>query len=517
MDVMNFVQTKMGWVPPGIIRIVEKYARRIPAVRRMIESEYDSVMNELESDLKPYREGFSSFAELPGKGKGRAAILKEMAAMKKKEEDRWKKGYVSGAVYHGDDRHIDFLNKVYAIHSQANPLHSDLWPSATKFEAEIISMTAGILGAAEARLPADGKGRPEFLGETADICGSVTSGGTESILLAMKTYRDLARETRGVRRPNIIVPVTAHAAFDKASQYFGIKQIKIAVGPDYRMDVAAARRAINRNTIAMVGSAPSFPHGTIDNIAELSEIARKKGIGFHVDACLGAFILPFAKKLGYPVPDFDFCLPGVTSMSADTHKFGYAAKGTSVVLYRTVALRRYQYYTVTDWPGGMYFSPTFAGSRAGALSAVCWAALVSMGEAGYLEASRKILEAGARVRAGIEAIPGLQVFGDPLWVIAFGSDSLNIYRVMEYMTARGWNLNGLHRPACVHLCVTLRHTQPGVIARFLKDLGAAVDFVRENPAAKGGMAPVYGMAATLPMRGVVGDMLKRYLDLLYRV
>ncbi|MCR9143825.1 MAG: aminotransferase class V-fold PLP-dependent enzyme [bacterium] len=517
MDVMNIVQTKMGWVPPGIMRIVEKYARRIPSVQRMIESEYDTVMNELESDLKPYRDVHSSFSEIPAKGKSKTAILKEMAAMKKKEEDRWKKGYVSGAVYHGDDRHIDFLNKVYAIHSQANPLHSDLWPSATKFEAEVVSMTARMLGAEEARLPEDGKGRPELIGDGEGVCGSVSSGGTESILLAMKTYRDFAREQRGVTRPNMVVPVTAHAAFDKASQYFGIKQIKIPVGPDYRVDVEAARRSINRNTVVVVGSAPSFPHGVVDDIATLSEIARKKGIGFHADACLGAFILPFARKLGYDVPEFDFRLPGVTSISADTHKFGYAAKGTSVILYRSIALRHYQYYTVTEWPGGMYFSPTFAGSRAGALSAVCWAALVSMGEAGYLEATAKILETGKRIREGIEKIPELKILGNPLWVIAFASESLDIYRVMEYMTSRGWNLNGLHRPACVHICVTLRHTQSGVVARFLKDLRGAVDFVKENPATDGGMAPVYGMAASLPMRGVVADMLKRYLDLLYRV
>ena len=517
MDMMNFVQTKLGWVPPPVMRIVEKYARKIPAVRRAIESEYDSVMNELESDLKPYRDQFSTFREIPSRGQSKSGILKQMAAIKKREEDRWKQGYVWGAVYHGESDHIDFLNKIYAIHSQANPLHSDLWPSATKFEAEIISMTANMLGAREAQRPSDGKGNPDMIGGAEDICGSVSSGGTESILLAMKTYRDHARERRGITRPNMIAPVTAHAAFDKAAEYFRIRLIKIPIGADYRVDVVAVRRAINRNTIVVVGSAPTFPHGAIDDIAELSEIARKRGAGFHVDACLGGFILPFARQLGYPVPDFDFRLPGVTSISVDTHKFGYAAKGTSVILYRTTALRHFQYYTVTDWPGGMYFSPTFAGSRAGALSAVCWAALVTMGEDGYLKATKQILETAARIRSGITAIPELKVLGDPLWVIAFGSDSLDIYRVMEKMTERGWNLNGLHRPACVHLCVTLRHTQPGVAARFLKDLRAAVGFVKANPATKGGMAPVYGMAATLPMRGVVGDMLKRYLDLLYRV
>jgi glutamate/tyrosine decarboxylase-like PLP-dependent enzyme len=277
------------------------------------------------------------------------------------------------------------------------------------------------------------------------------------------------------------------------------------------------QKALTRNTIAVVGSAPSFPHGLIDPIAELSEMARQRGIGFHTDACLGGFVLPWAEMLGYAVPPFDFRLPGVTSMSADTHKYGYAAKGTSVVLYRTPELRRYQYFTATEWPGGMYFSPTLAGSRPGGLVAACWAALVATGEQGYLQATKHILETAATIRQGIASIPELRVLGDPLWVIAFDSPALDIYRVLDYMTARHWNLNGLHNPAAVHLCVTLRHTQPGVAERFLADLGNAVEHVKAHPGEKGGMAPVYGMAATLPFRGMVGDMMKRYMDLLYKV
>ncbi len=413
----------------------------------------------------------------------------------------YQEGFVSGAVYHGADEHIEFLNRVYAIHSQSNPLHSDVWPSTTKFEAEIVAMTARMLGAGKAN----------------EICGTVTSGGTESILLAMKTYRDWARDRKGITKPEMLIPSTAHPAFDKAGQYFNIKVIRVPAGADYKADVAATCKAITRNTIVVVGSAPSFPHGVIDPIAELSELARQKGIGFHTDACLGGFLLPWAEKLGYCVPSFDFRLPGVTSMSADTHKYGYAAKGTSVVLYRGSELRRYQYFTATDWPGGMYFSPTFAGSRPGGLSAVCWAAMLAMGEQGYLEATQRILETAAVIRRGIEAIPELRVLGDPLWVIAFTSDQLDIYEIMEAMSRQKWNLNGLHKPPAAHICVTLRHTQPGVAERFLDDLASAVEDVRMNPGAKGGMAPVYGLAATLPFRGVVGDMLKRYIDLLYKV
>jgi len=240
-------------------------------------------------------------------------------------------------------------------------------------------------------------------------------------------------------------------------------------------------------------------------------------VGCHVDACLGGFILPWAERLGYPVPPFDFRLPGVTSMSADTHKYGYAAKGSSVVLYRGSELRHFQYYTVTDWPGGLYLSPTFAGSRPGALAATCWAAMVSIGEDGYTDAARRILETGARIRDGIAAIPGLSVLGDPLWVIAFGAaDGLDIYQVMENMGHRGWSLNGLQRPAAVHIAVTLRHTQRGVADRFLADLTASVEEVRANPGVSTGMAPVYGMAGSLPA-DVVHELLAGYLDLLFEV
>jgi glutamate/tyrosine decarboxylase-like PLP-dependent enzyme len=502
MDWLRFARTRLSWIDPRLLAVLERRLKQLPPVQRAIEAETGSVLDGLEESLKPYRTEFPGCARLPAAGRDRAEVLRQMETLQAREQARWKDGFVSGAVYHGDEAHIDFLNRVYALNSQSNPLHADLWPSTTKYEAEIVSMTAQMLGAAEA---------PD------EICGTVTSGGTESILLAMKTYRDWARETRGIHRPEIVIPVTAHAAFDKAAQYFNIRPVRVPVGPDCRADVAAARRAVTANTIVLVGSAPSFPHGAIDPIADLSELARERGLGFHTDACLGGFVLPWAERLGYPVPPFDFRLPGVTSMSVDTHKYGYAAKGTSVVLYRGQALRRFQYYTIADWPGGLYFSPTLAGSRPGALSAACWAALVSLGEQGYLEATRRILEAAAVIKRGLAEIPDLRLLGDPLWVIAFASDTLDVYRVLEVMAQRGWALNGLHHPPAVHLCVTLRHAQPGVPERFVADVREAVAHVRQHPDEPGRLAPVYGLAATLPLRGVIGDLLKRYLDVLYKV
>ncbi len=488
-------------VNPRVMQAAEKTLKALPGVDARMEQEYASMLGELEGSLKPYARDFPAYAALPQMGRDRELILDEMEQLNARERGKWQEGFVSGAVYHGDATYIDFLNRVYALNSQSNPLHADVFPSTSKFEAEIVSMTARLLGA----------------NETNEIVGTVTSGGTESILLALKTYRDFARDKKGITAPEIIAPVSAHAAFDKAAQYFNLKLVHIPLRDDMRADVDAARRALNQNTIALVGSAPCFPYGVIDPIAELSELARAHGVGFHTDACLGGFVLPFAEKLGYPVPPFDFRLPGVTSMSADTHKYGYAAKGTSVVLYRGRELRHYQYYTATDWSGGLYFSPTFAGSRPGALSATAWAAMISIGQAGYLDATRAILETATKIKNGIRELPELKILGDPLWVIAFASDTLDIYKVMDAMTQRGWSLNGLHKPAAVHIALTQRHTIPGVAERFVNDLRDAVAYVKTHPEDKGAMAPVYGLAANLPLRGVVSDLLKRYMDVLYKV
>ncbi len=498
----------LDWIPPKIAWKLFQCLRATPHVRKRMEGEYDKILAEMETTVRPYKDSYTVYSSIPGKGRDRGEILKEMEQIGDAETSKWKKGFVSGAVYNGDDEHINFLNEVYAVYSQSNPLHPDVWPSTTKYEAEIVAMTADMLGA---------KSTSDDAGTDEKICGIVTSGGTESILLAMKAYRDRARVARSIRRPEMIVPSTAHAAFDKAAQYFNIKIVRVPADHSFRADVEKTRKAVTKNTIVIVGSAPSFPHGTIDPIERLSELARQKSIGFHTDACLGGFVLPWARKLGCDVPAFDFTLPGVTSISADTHKYGYAPKGTSVILYRGSGLRHYQYFKAADWPGGLYFSPTLAGSRPGALSAACWASMVAIGQDGYTQATQRIMQTASAIKKGIGKIPDLHVLGEPLWVIAFGSETLDIYRVMDYMTAKGWSLNGLHKPACLHLCVTLRHTQPGVAERFIGDLGDAVEYVRDNPQAEGGMAPIYGMAATLPVRSVVEELLERYIDLLYKV
>ena len=507
MDIRETYLRLAKWISPRILTRIADVAKKIPAVNHLIEREYAEIESEMERMLKPYKNRFPTVARIPDKGWDRERVLMDMEEIRLLEEPRWKDGYASGAVYHGDEEHIRFLCRVYELNSQSNPLHSDLWPSTAKYEAEIVSMVAGMVGADTV---AEGDGKD-------GVCGVVTSGGTESIMLAMKTYRDWARKEKGVKKPEMVVPTTAHAAFDKAAECFGIKIRHVPVAADCRADIEATEKAINGNTIVLVGSSPSFPHGAIDPIEQLSRLARSRGIGFHTDACLGGFVLPWAEALGYEVPAFDFRLPGVTSMSIDTHKFGYASKGTSVVLYRNQGLRHFQYFKTTEWPGGVYFTPTFAGSRPGALSAACWAAMVSIGRSGYMEATRKILDTAARIKEGIRDIPDLFILGDPLWVIAFGSDNLDIYEIMEYMAERKWSLNGLQKPPCVHICITLRHAEPGVTERFLKDLRSATEHVRRSPAGKGRKLAMYGVAATFPDRRLVGEALDLFLDTLYKV
>ena len=493
----------LGAVSPRLLAWMYRHAQRLPLVNRRLERVYAEVLADAAAEIGQARAGATSHVRLPEHGVASETLLAEMREVAAREQGRWRDGYVSGAVYHGDAEHVELLTRVYALHSQSNPLHSDVWPSASKYEAEIVSMTADLLGASA--LPPGAE----------RVRGTVTSGGTESILLAMKAYRDQAR-ARGVLAPEIVTAETAHAAFDKAAEYFGIRRVNVPVDASCRADVAAMRARVTKNTIALVASAPAYPHGCIDPVEEIAAVAREHHIGLHVDACLGGFVLPFARELGYPVPAFDFRVPGVTTMSADTHKYGYAAKGTSVVLYANAELLHHQYFVATDWPGGLYFSPTLSGSRPGALSAACWAALVHTGRAGYLEATRKILETAARIKAGIARIPGLRVLGDPLWVVAFAADDFDIYRVLDAMGRRRWSLNGLHRPPCVHLCVTLRQTEPGVAERFLADLEQSVAEARDTSRSASGLAPVYGLAGTLPVRGAVADLLRRYVDLLYK-
>jgi len=277
--------------------------------------------------------------------------------------------------------------------------------------------------------------------------------------------------------------------------------------------VKAVERAITKNTIMIAGSAPNFPHGIIDNIADLAALAKKNGIPFHTDACLGGFYLPWARRFNSDIPSFDFAVDGVTSISVDTHKYGYATKGTSVILFKNEDLRRRMYHVVTEWPGGTYASPTIAGSRPGGLLACAWASLVACGQSGYYEKAQGIDQAAKTIKAGVRSIPGLELIGDShSSVIAFTSKEMNIYKVNDQMSKHGYNLNALHRPNALHVCLTAQSIGRG--AQFVQDLKESVAFVRANPKQEGGSAAIYGLASSFPDRAVVGDVAAIFLDVM---
>ena len=469
----------------------------------------NSSENQSTDPFKPYKDRFESYHAIPARGRDKDDILKELSIMAEEENAKWNTGRVSGTFYHAGDEHRAFLNKVFSLFSHENTIQFDLCPSMFKMESEIISMTARMLNGAAVKEhnPAD------------EVCGTVTSGGTESILMAMKSYRDWAREYKGITAPEIIMPHTAHPAFDKAGGYFGIKMVHIPVGePDFRVNPRDVEKQINANTVAIVGSAGNYPYGLIDPLEALSDIALKHRIGMHVDGCLGGFIFPWIERLGYDIPAFDFRLPGVTSMSADTHKYGFALKGTSVVLYRNNNFRRHQYFNVPDWPGGMYASPTAAGSRSGGLTAATWSALIYLGEEGYLKAAQSIMAVADKIKSGVEAISELALIGNPTFVISFRSEEVDVFHINDFMKTKGWRFNVLQLPPALHFCVTMPQTfVEDVAERFLEDLYAGVDYAKSKAGTVAETTALYGLAGTLEGNQQVTEMVFGLFDYLYSV
>jgi sphinganine-1-phosphate aldolase len=429
--------------------------------------------------LYPYADRYPVTRSFPEKGRSREQILTEIEEMAEVEDSPYHEGKISGSIYSGDEAHYHFLNEVFGYYSHANVIQRDMYPSATRFEGEIIAMAADML---------HGSAVP---GGT--VCGVLTSGGTESLMNPLLVYREWGRE-RGITQPNMVMPVTAHPALIKGAHYFGIEIRHAAVTDRFVADMESVRSLVDDNTVVLVGSAGTYPHGLIDPIEELSGLAVERGINLHVDGCLGGFILAWGQDLGYDVPVFDFRLPGVTSISADTHKYGFGLKGSSVLLYRTPELRRRQYFIVPDWPGGAYTSPGMSGSRSGGIIAAAWAAMVSLGREGYLAIAADIFRTAAEIRDAVESFPELRVMGDPFFNVAFTTtdeSDLDIFLVNDFMATRRWRLNGLQKPSAVHFCVTRPNTQPGVVATFRADLAEAIDYARASHGAKARSGALY--------------------------
>lgn len=430
---------------------------------------------------------------LPAQKTPAERVLARMRDLREQDAS-WREGKTWSLVYHVDDGVTEFLKEAYSLFFSENGLNPMAFPSLKQFESEVVAMTADLLGGDEG------------------IAGNMTSGGTESILIAVKTARERARAMNPANTaPEMILPLTAHPAFEKAAHYFSVKPVHIPVGADYRADVAAARSAITANTILIVGSAPSYPQGIVDPITELARIAQEHDILCHVDACVGGFMLPFVRKLGYPVPDFDFQVPGVTSISVDLHKYAYAAKGASVILYKNRALRRHQFFAYTDWPGGIYASPTMTGTRPGGAIAAAWAIMTHLGEEGYLEITNTVMQTVAKLQDGIVAIEDISILGEPaMSILAIGSASLNVYEIGDELTMRGWHLDRQQFPPSLHLTVTPAHAQ--VADLFLYDLGQAVNQVKKASIAKFSNSIKVGLvrsAAKLLPAGVMSSLTAR--------
>ncbi|KAG5422191.1 DPL1 [Candida metapsilosis] len=510
----------------GIFGIVKKSCRSayscaaqkimsIPFIKNKIDKELSETVKKIEESVIQNDDSLMQFKQLPSKGLSGEVVNNEVIKSQGLKHSDWVHGRVSGAVYHGGDELLKLQSDAYHKYSVANQLHPDVFPGLRKMEAEVVAMVLDIFNAPEG------------------ACGCTASGGTESLLLTGLAAREYGKKYKGIKAPEVIAPVTIHAGIEKACFYFGMKLHKVDLDPKtYQVDVNKVKRLINKNTVLICGSAPNYPHGIMDNIEELSKLAVRYDIPLHVDACLGSFIVPFLESTkvhgSKKIPLFDFRVPGVTSISCDTHKYGFAPKGSSIIMYRSPKMRECQYYISSDWTGGMYGSPTLAGSRPGALMVGCWATLVHIGKDGYRQNCFDIVNATMKLKKALETNPVLskylEVIGDPLGsVIAFKvkasqSNNLSIYELGDLLGKRGWHFATLQHPAALHFALT-RLTVP-VIDELIKDVVScteeAVEYVKKHGKSDGETSAMYGVAGSIHTAGLADRLITAFLDSMYK-
>ncbi|MFV8751331.1 pyridoxal phosphate-dependent decarboxylase family protein [Nannocystaceae bacterium ST9] len=406
---------------------------------------------------------------LPAEGLDPDAITRLLEQYRERDVD-WRAGKLWAYVFDPGEQAERVIKQAYMAYLSENGLDPTAFPSLLRFENEVVAMAIG------------------HLGGDADVVGNFTSGGTESIMLAVKSARDWARSRRPDLRPRrakIVAPTTAHAAFHKAAHYLDLELVTVDVDPiSFEADVAAMAAAIDDDTIMLVGSAVSYAHSVVDPITELGALAIERGLWLHVDGCMGGFLLPYFRRLGRAIPAFDFAVPGVSSISMDLHKYAFAAKGASVVLYRDRELRRHQIFTCAAWTGYTMSNATVQSSKSGGPVAAAWAVMRYFGDAGYLELARRVLAGTERVVAFVDAHPDLRVLGRPAMNhVAIASDTVPLFRLAEAIDARGWfmqvQLSYANSPANIHLCIN--PVNLAGIDQLLADIAAAVDEVRDAP------------------------------------
>jgi sphinganine-1-phosphate aldolase len=483
----------------GMKNMILVYIQKLPLVSYYVLKLRKKLVAEIDHASKKKHMANGKRVTLPRVGKDSKKVMVECSRMQLSDSNHTSK--MSGAIYVPPNSEMFRLcTNAYNMFAHTNPLHGDAFPSVSRMENDVVSMVASLLGAQ------DGD----------DVCGNMTSGGTESILSAIRTARDFMHFKRGITRPEMIVATSAHAAVYKAAEYFNIKLILIGTDREGRLSVSDLMQSLNRNVILVYASAPGYPHGAVDSIEDIASIIKMWGCCLHVDACLGGFILPFAKMANFETSAFDFRIPEVTSISIDTHKYGCAQKGSSVVLYRTRELRKFQFTAVSSWSGGVYISPTQAGSRSGGLIAQTWAVMMHIGYSGYASTALSILQASLLLRKNISLIPELEVIGvDVTMVVAWRSISkeVNIYILNDILSEMGWHLSVLHSPPALHMCITNANTCS--LDALVKDLQVAIERVKSgNYDTKEGKAPIYGMANRMSSTSVVNDLLKDIQDVL---
>ena len=406
---------------------------------------------------------------LPKNGIAAETLLQQLDALAAHDVD-WKSGRAFSLAYHAGPEVLALANAALAKFQSTNALNVAAFPSLRRMQAEVVDIVADLL-----------HGGP-------DAAGFMTSGGTESILLAVKAARTRGRE-RGITAPEMVLPTTAHAAFEKGAAYFDVRSVRVPVGADYKADASAMAAALTPQTVLLVASAPSYPQGVIDSVQQIAALAAARDINCHVDACMGGITLPMLERLGQAVTPFDFRLPGVTSMSVDLHKYGYTAKGASVIVHRTKALRKQQTFSTDNWLGGLYASSGVLGTKSGGPIAAAWAVLHHLGEDGYLRLTRVARAATLLLLEGLREIPGLRVLGDPeATLVAFTIDDADVFTVGEALAARGWVLDQQQPPPSLHCTVNAVHAP--VIPALLADLRAVLAVVRTGGAR--GSAKPYG-------------------------
>ncbi|KAK7502920.1 hypothetical protein BaRGS_00005869 [Batillaria attramentaria] len=451
---------------------------------------------------------------IPEKGMSSDELRQKLREFKEKELDH-EKGQIFAYTYTLSDDHYNLQKDVFDMFTEKfgasedqekivrefhlaflheNALNPMIYPCLRQMETEVISMTAAMLNGDE------------------DTVGFLTSGGTESILMAVKTYRDRAHKLfPHIKHPEIVAPRTQHPVMAKAAHYFGLTIKHVPVGPDYRADVKELEKAIGPNTVLLGCSAPQFCHGIVDPVEEIGALGLKYGLPVHVDACFGGFMLPWIEKLGYPVPKWDFRCAGVTSISADVHKYGYCAKGASAIVYRNSELRKYQIFTYAEWPGGLYGSPSMAGTRP------AWASLKALGEDGFMAKARELMDITDTLKAGVQKIDGLTIIGTPhMTCFAVGSNDpeVNILAVADVMETKGWKIERQQKPDCMHCSILPHHKHSS--SKLLDDLAASVKEVRANKSLnKKGTAGMYGMMATIPDKAIVSDFITEFFSEVY--